>query len=173
MDRGSEFLAELDRLTTEVEIVYRTLVLPGWLGPNHGMPGTLYGYMMGTFARIDLLSAYWRGIFKEQSERMVSFMTNYMDTQCQANSPAVQSWRHKLMHTSAPRELQDPVSGLTHRWLLHWGHEHLPREQHFAFRPGGSNLNLSLIGLLANTRHAANVYLTQPKTVPQLAQDYE
>ena len=173
MDRGSQFLAELDRLSIEVDIVYRTLVLPGWLGPNHGMPDTLYGYMMGTFSRIDLLSAYWRGTFQEQSERMVSFMTEHMNTQRQANSLAVQFWRHKLMHTSAPRELQDTVSGLTYRWLLHWGDEHLPREQHFEFQSGGASLNLSLIGLIDNTKQAASSYLAQLKRLPQLAQNYD
>ncbi len=173
MDRGSQFLAELNRLTNEVEIVYRTLVLPGWLGSNHGMPDTLYGYIMGTFSRIDLLSAYWRGTFNDQSERMVSFMTTYMNTQRQANSLAVQFWRHKLMHTSAPRELHDPVSGVTYRWLLHWGDEHLPREQHFEFQAGGANLNLSLVGLLENTRQAGTIYLTELKTLPLLAQRYD
>ena len=96
-----------------------------------------------------------------------------MNTQRQANSLAVQFWRHKLMHTSAPRELQYPVSGLTYRWLLHWGDEHLPREQHFEFQSGGASLNLSLIGLIDNTKQAASSYLAQLKRLPQLAQNYD
>ena len=173
MSRGSHLIAELDRLATEVDIVYRAIVLPGWLGPHHGMPDTLYGYMMGTFARIDLLSAHWQGTFREQSNRMVSFMTNYMNTGRDANSLAVQFWRHKLMHTSAPRELKDPVSGITYRWLLHWGDEHLPREQHFRFQPNGTNLNLSLIGLIDNTRQAASDYIAQLNSTPQLVENYD
>ena len=107
MHQGEHNLQELDRLAAEAEIVYRDLVLPGWQGPRHGMPDTLYGYTMGLFARMDLMSAYWRGTFKDQSARMVSFMTTYVQPDRMANSVAVQTWRHKLMHTAAPRELKD------------------------------------------------------------------
>ncbi len=61
----------------------------------------------------------------------------------------------------------------TYRWLLHWGDEHLPREQHFKFQSGGANLNLSLIGLLENTRQAASAYLAQLNRLPQLTQNYD
>jgi hypothetical protein len=173
MVRGSQFMTELDRLSIEVDMVYRKLVLPGWNSATHGMPDTLYGYMMGTFARIDLLSAYWRGTFNDQSDRMVSFMTEYMATERHANSLAVQFWRHKLMHTSAPRELKDSTSPITYRWLLHWGDEHLPREQHFKLQPGGENLNLSLIGLLQNIKLAASIYFSQVQKIHSLAVNHD
>ena len=90
-----------------------------------------------------------------------------------ANSVAVQTWRHKLMHTAAPRELKDPQGGAPYRWLLHWGDEHLPREQHFQFQPGNHNLNLSLFGLIENTRAAVSGYLADLGASPQLSANYE
>ena len=173
MQQGGHILEELNRLAAEAEVVYRTIVLPGWNGLNHGMPDTLYGYMMGIFARIDLMSAHWRGTFNDQSARMVSFLTNYVQPDRNANSVAVQTWRHKLMHTAAPRELKDPHGGAPYRWLLHWGDEHLPRQQHFQFQTGNNNLNLSLFGLIDNTRTAATGYLAVLNASPQLAANSE
>lgn len=173
MQKGAHIIQELDRLGGEAEVVYRALVLPGWLGPNHGMPDTLYGYMMGVFARIDLMSAYWRGTFKDQSVRMVSFMTIYMQPDRTANSVAVQTWRHKLMHTAAPRELRDPQGGLPYRWLLHWGDDHLPRDHHFQFQPGNHNLNLSLFALIENARSAASAYIAALNASSPLSANYD
>jgi len=46
-----EFLAELDALRREAERVHAELVLPLWNDPvYHGLPQTLYGYMMATFS---------------------------------------------------------------------------------------------------------------------------
>lgn len=173
MQKGAHILQELDRLGGEAEVVYRTLVLPGWLGPKHGMPDTLYGYMMGVFARIDLMSAYWRGTFRDQSVRMVSFMTTYIQPDRTANSVAVQTWRHKLMHTAAPRELRDPHGGPPYRWLLHWGDDHLPRDHHFQFQPGNHNLNLSLFALIENSRYAASAYIADLNASSQLSANYD
>ena len=173
MQRGTHIVDELDRLAREADVVYRQLVVPGWLGPMHGMPDTLYGYMMGVFARIDLVSAYWKGTFDKQSARMVSFMTDYAQPDRKANSVAVTTWRHKLMHTAAPRELKDPQGGAPYRWLLHWGDEHLPREQHFQFQAGNHNLNISLFGLIDDARAAAISYLTDMNASPRLAAKYE
>lgn len=173
MQKGAHIVQELERLAGEAEMVYRTLVLPGWLGPRHGMPDTLYGYMMGVFARLDLMSAYWRGTFKDQSTRMVSFMTAYVQPDRIANSVSVQVWRHKLMHTAAPRELKDPNGGAPYRWLLHWGDDHLPRNQHFQFQPGNNNLNLSLFALIENTRSAGFAYLAGLSASSQLSANYD
>ena len=122
------------------------------------MPDTLYGYMMGVFAKVDLLSAHWRGTFDGQGKRMVSFMDTYMQPDHIANSVAIQVWRHKLMHTSSPRTLHDPNTNAKYPWLLHWGDEHLPRDQHFKFQ-SGTTLQLSLMGLIDNLRSAATTYL--------------
>lgn len=173
MQRRAHIIQELDRLCGEAETVYQTLVLPGWLGPKHGMPDTLFGYMMGVFARVDLVSAYWHGTFNNQSRRMVSFMTTYMQSDPIANSVAVQIWRHKLMHTAAPRELIDTQGGAPFRWLLHWGDDHLPRGQHFHFQDGNHNLNLSLFALIENTRCAAAAYIANMRNSTQLTVNYD
>jgi len=106
-DLGKELIGSIDRLEQEVDAVYRKLVLPTWGGDPHGLPETLYGYMMGVFARIDLVSAHWRGTYDGQTQRMVQFMDRYFCTNHKANSVAVQMWRHKLMHTAKPRYLRD------------------------------------------------------------------
>jgi hypothetical protein len=159
MKRGERLLPELERLAAEVETVYRSLVLEGWTGPQHGLPDTLYGYMMGAFARVDLYSAHWQGSSASQSKRMVSFMSTYMHADRFANSIAVHFWRHKLMHTASPRPLRNTKTGTTHLWLLHWGDEHLPRDQHFKFQAGDKVLNLSLVGFVADLRIALGKYL--------------
>ena len=159
MPRGEQLCSELNRLAAEVDTVLQTLVIPGWGGPHHGLPDTLYGFLMGTFSRIDLYSAYWKGNFDRQSVRMVDFMVLYMNVGHAEATLALYFWRHKLMHTSAPRELYGATTGRGYRWLLHWSDEHLPREQHFQFQPNGQILNLSLVGLIDNTKQALNSYL--------------
>ena len=173
MNRGSHLIPEMDRLALEVQLVLKTLVLPGWLGPQHGMPDSLYGYIMGVFSRVDLMSAYWRGGFATQSTRMVDFMTTYMQPDRRINSILVQVWRHKLMHTSSPRELKDEQAGFTYRWLLQWGDEHLPRDQHLKFQSNGENLNLSLVGLIEDVRQAARHYLSELTSSPALEANYD
>lgn len=159
--RGAVLVADLQRLKRESVAVYETLVLPGWGGPQHGLPDTLYGYIMGLLARIDLASAHWMGNEKDQSIRMVDFMTKYMNRDRRVNSVLVQVWRHKLMHTASPRVLVDRQRGLTYRWLLHWGDEHLPREQHLRFQPNGEIVNLSLFGLIDDIDRALSNYLAE------------
>jgi hypothetical protein len=164
MLRGDHLPVELQRLADEANTVLNALVLPGWGGPRHGMPDTLFGYMMSLFARIDLYAAYWRGSFAGQSLRMVDFMEEYMSVGRTEASLALQFWRHKLMHTSAPRELRDPLKAQSYRWLLHWSDEHLPREQHFKLQGNGLILNLSLVGLIDHTQLALSAYLSALRT---------
>lgn len=173
MTRGDQLIPEIDRLAGEVALVYKELVLPGWNGAQHGLTNTLFGYMMCTFSRIDLISAYWRGTFDKQTEGMVSFMERYMNPDRRANSLAVQVWRHKLMHTSSPREIRDQKKDLTYRWLLHWGDDHLPREQHFKFQPGGLVLNMSLSGLIDDTRTATEKYQAELAGNSVLERNYD
>jgi hypothetical protein len=152
------FEEDINRLSHEADLIYRQLVLPGWGGPDHGMVSTLYGYVMSAFALIDNLSAHWRGSENEQSRRMVAFMTKYMHLNHHINSLAVQIWRHKLMHTASPRQLVDNNTGKTFRWLLHWGDEHLPRDQHFKLQAAEAIFNMSLFGLLENIEQAIRKY---------------
>jgi hypothetical protein len=149
---------DLYRLTHEADMIYQQVVLPEWGGPNHGMPSTLYGYIMSAFAHIDLVSVHWHGSKELQSQRMTTFMTSYMHPEHNINSLAVQMWRHNLMHTGAPRQLVDSKSGRTFRWLLHWGDEHLPRDQHFKLQTAEPIFNMSLFGLLDDIEHANDKY---------------
>ena len=90
-DIGSELLMSLEALDREVKEVYRTLLLPTWGSELHGLPDALYGYMMGVFARVDLVSAYWSGSYAgNQTKRMVDFMDRYLQTDHEANDVAVQ-----------------------------------------------------------------------------------
>ena len=162
-DLGSELIGSVDRLAREVEEVYRKLVLPTWGGDLHGLPDALYGYMMGVFARIDLVSAHWQGTYKgDQTQRMIQFMDRYFGTNHEANSVAVQMWRHKLMHTAQPRYLRDSETGILYQWLLHWESE-LPQEQHFTFTITADSriLNLRLDYLITDLRRAVERYRTE------------
>jgi hypothetical protein len=49
-------LADIACFKQEALAVHDTLVLPTWMGSLHGFNQTLYGYMMGAFSFIDLLS---------------------------------------------------------------------------------------------------------------------
>ncbi len=158
-DRGDFLLDELTRLTFEAQTVYRELVLPGWGGPRHGMPDTLFGYVAGAFARTDLASALWKGSGSNDSRRMVDFLTHFASVGRREASVAVNIWRHKLVHTSAPRVVHDRTTGQDLHWLLHWGDEHLPRSDHFRFQSNDVVLNLSLFGLLETLRTALVAYV--------------
>ena len=151
--------------------------MPGWGGPQHGFPETLYGYMMAVFAKIDLLSAFWRGDEKRLTERMSQFLDLYFPGTHTAHSLAVQVWRHKLMHTASPRILfgRDPGNKRTYRWLLHW-RDHLPREQHWWLletTTGECILNLALLYLVADIRAAAMQYLREMKTSVDLQRRHD
>lgn len=153
-------LTKLNSFEREAQEVYKTLVLPYWEGEMHGFPYTLYGYMMTCFAHIDLLSAYWRGNKNGQTERMIAFMDKYISPNREANSVAVQMWRHKLMHTAEPRFLTNQTTGKVYKWLLHW-REHLPIEQHYIFQETSDSkiLNIGLIYLIEDTIRGVEKYL--------------
>lgn len=171
-----EHTAHIDALQREVKEVYSTLVLPHWGGELHGFPHTLYGYMMGLFARIDLLSAYWKGDASShgQTIRMIKFMDQYLSPNHEANSVAVQMWRHKLMHTSEPRHLHDHHTGKIYRWLLHWG-EHLPSHQHYTFAETSDSriLNIGLMYLIADLKNGIEKYLADLSASLALQENFQ
>lgn len=171
-----EHTAYIGALEREVEKVYTTLVLPHWGGELHGFPLTLYGYMMSVFARIDLLSAYWKGNTspRGQTKRMVDFMDTYISPNHEANSVAVKMWRHILMHTSEPHHVRNESTGKLYRWLLHWG-EHLPPDQHYTFAETSDSkiLNLGLIYLIADLKKGIEKYLIDLSAKPLLQSNYE
>lgn len=168
----SQICAELKRFKAEAHAVLESLLLPTWETELHGLPHTLYGYMMRAFSYIDLLSFYWTGPGSEsQTERMVDFMDRYMGYERQAHSVAVQLWRHKLMHTARPRRLNDSATGKSMYWLLQWYEQHLPRDQHFTFSDSGHqiNLNIGAIYLIEDIERAAASYFDELDSSNQLA----
>src|SRR3712207_2567957 len=99
----ADLLAPVESLEQEAALVFDQLVVPGWNGPLHGLPSTLYGYVMGVFGHIDLFSTYWRGSGADQPRRMVDFMLGYMWAERETCYVAVQMRRNALMHTGRPR----------------------------------------------------------------------
>lgn len=145
----NQLVGDVDALMREAELVYAELVLPHWgSAEHHGLPRTLYGYVMGSFSIVDLLSQH-RYSDPSQTTRMRRFLQDYMGASPDAAAVAVQLWRHALMHTANPRVLVEKASGRTFRWLLHW-REHLPRDQHMELQQtdGESILNIGLIYLV-------------------------
>jgi hypothetical protein len=139
----------------EVDLVYTTIVLPGWEGELHGLPRTLYGYMMATCSYVDLVSIYRYGVDGSQTERMRRLIVDYTGATAEAAAVCVQMWRHTLMHTANPRKLTETHSGKVYQWLLHWGPDHLPRDHHLRFQPGTQVLNVGLSYLLDDTMAAS------------------
>jgi hypothetical protein len=168
-----ELVVHIDQFEREVKAVYTSLVLPNWGKELHGFPQTLYGYMMAWFSRLDLISAYWQGNENNQTVRMIDFMDRYIFPCREANSVAVQMWRHKLMHTSEPRNLYDNA-GKPYRWLLHWW-EHLPIEQHYVLyeTPDCKILNIGLIYWIADLKRATDTYVSELELSSSLQQNYE
>lgn len=169
-------LAEIGRLEEEVKLVHNEIMLPRWNGPLHGLVQTLYSYVIMTFAHVDRASALWAGSdsAKGQTSRMVAFLDRYVSLNHEANSVAVQTWRHKLMHTARPRLLTNSATGKTYHWLLHWW-VHLPREQHYTFVDSGTRriLNVGLVYLIEDLRVGIVTYLDELAGSQDLQQKFD
>ena len=154
-----EFLDEVDQLLREGEAVFAGLVLPQWGGDLHGYPRTLYGLVMNSLALADRLSFYFapRPERGNQTERLRAFYRSVGAT-ADAAAAAVQIWRHTLMHTGLPGVVTDTETGISYRWLLHWGEPHLLREQHLtvaALSATDQVLNVGAIYLVEDLRREA------------------
>lgn len=169
----AEHLGKIDILSNEISAIYNDMVLSATYSKLNYMPFTLYGYMMGIFSRIDLLSSCWQGDSLNQTQKMISFMDRYFLTPHQANSLTIQEWRHSLMHTGEPRYLVDRKSNIKYRWLLQWSNE-LPRNQHFTFTETGDSiiLNLGLIYLVDDLKESTKRYLSDLETSIELQKKY-
>lgn len=139
----------LKALQAESLLVQDKLVNPGWNGELHGLPRTLYGYMMNCFTFIDLLSQYRQGSTSSQGQtkRMVAFMDDYLGYDPKANKVAVKLWRHTLMHTANPEVIWGEDSEIRYWWLLHWGPPYLPIEQHMHFQNRSTSEEILGVGL--------------------------
>lgn len=123
------------RLRWQATDAVRTLVLPNWGTERHGYDRLLYGVVHNAMALADRLSVYlWPELHdqRKQTQRLrLLFGTRTADKT--AAAVAVQLWRHTLTHFGDPVEINDPRTGVSYSWLLHWGSDHLPREQHLTF----------------------------------------
>jgi len=129
---------------------------------------------MWCFARIDLLSAYWKGSREKQSLRMVDFIEHYMGYSRNAASMALQMWRHNMMHTGYPRDLFDLKRNIGLTWLLHWGEEQMARSGHFVLT--GTNalkIDMSLFHLIEDLKLAQRKYLRDLSGNPQLIRNFQ
>ena len=136
---------QLIRFGKEARLVVEELVVPGWSGPLHGMSNVLYGCVMRCFSFIDLFSKYEAGGGRgSQTRRMIGFLVQRVGVAEQEADAAVRIWRHKLMHTAAPRPLLVRGTGQRIEWLLQWGPDHLPRNQHFRFHEHGDRRILAI-----------------------------
>lgn len=168
---------DLARLDHEIKEVFRQVVLPTWTGELHGLTGALYGYMMGALSRVDLYSCYWKGSTKprfggkSQTDWMVAFMERYMSPETEAHTVTIHLWRHKLMHTAKPRvHGREGYGGHHYYWLLQWGEEHLPREQHYTLTQEGARrkLTIGLTYLIEDLRQMAGGYFNEVASSPRL-----
>jgi len=168
---SAQLLHDLKQLTEESRTVYETVVKPAWDTGAHHYSATLYGYVMLAFSQIDVCSRLHDGdITKQQTGRMVNFLQNYLRRDVLADEIAVQLWRHTLMHTRRPRRLKHRRTGETFYYLLHWGADHLPRDQHYVITGdlGERKLNLALDHLLQDLAHVLDAYVSDLESSPSL-----
>lgn len=152
---------KIQDLHFEVAEAYEKLAKPNWSSYSRRYYLTLYGYVMYCFSSIDLLSYFWRGSAKDQTERMKDFMVRFMHYGEAESKLAVVMWRHKLMHTSEPRSLVGSKGRKRYTWLLHW-HTELPREHHMKFQDTDDSriLMMSLVNLVRDLETGLDEYLS-------------
>src|SRR5947209_6346801 len=111
-------LTDLRQLREEIQVIYDGQVLPNWGSAiRHGFPRTLYGYVMSTFAMVDVISLLEHGDRVKQTPRMRRLLVDRLRVDTHAAAVAVQMWRHTLMHTGNPGVLVDRQTGLRYQWL--------------------------------------------------------
>ncbi len=147
-----ETVGALDRLLWQTHDVVDLLVRPSWGTTKHGYDRLLYGVVMNTMALADRLSFY-RAPATHQTVRLRALFSE-MGADPEAAAVTVQMWRHSLVHTGDPLPFTDTGTGVKYLWLLHWGEEHLPREEHLTFSHGPEVRTLAFGALHA----AADLY---------------
>lgn len=164
-----ETVGTLDRLMRQTQDVVNLLVRPAWGSEKHGYDRLLYGVVMSTMALADRLSFY-RAPTTHQTDRLRALLLE-MGADAEAAAVTVQMWRHTLIHTGDPMPITNSATGTTYQWLLHWGEEHLPREQHltFANAQGVRVLAFGALHALADLHQAAARLLTAAENDDELA----
>lgn len=169
-------MGELHRLEHEAALVYGDMVLPRWNHERHGFASTLYGYVMNCFAFVDLLSRLSKPSIRNQTDRMVHFMEEHIAHRRLAHEIAIQMWRHALMHTGRPQRLIENSSQITYLWLLHWGREQLPRDQHMTLLDLSRDekvLNMALFYLIEDLLSGAERLFSEAHRDARLARTIE
>lgn len=85
--------------------------------------------VMYCFATLDYFSSCWAGwnrsgLRKDQTARLIDFMTKFLLYGRKEATLAVHFWRHKLMHTSEPRVLRNRNNDEVYRWRTGTGLDH-------------------------------------------------
>lgn len=167
----------LDEIEFETKLVYEQVVKPSLNQSErrNTLPNILHVSVMWCFARIDLLSAYWKGAGnrKRQSLRMVDFMEKYMAYPRDAASMALHMWRHNMMHTGYPRTLFSPkrVNSLT--YTLQWGEE-MDRSSHFVLAGGPTfRIEMALFYLIEDLKRGQEKYLLELSCDSAMVQKFE
>ncbi len=174
-----DLVEDLERFSREVGYVYEKAVFPTWHDRSglHGLSNTLYGYVMGVFARIDLFSQYWKGTMADegQADRMRDFMVKYVGYDKEPSYVSVQIWRHALMHTSRPRFWTNKRNGITYKYLIQWGEQHLPKNRHFTIDGSGSSrkLRIGLLFLIEDLKSGVSRYLNEVDTSTELGARFD
>jgi hypothetical protein len=136
-----ELMGEVEQLAFEVDTLWRGFKATDWHGNQRHFPYAHYGYLMATFARIDLVSRYCAGYDRPQTRRMIAFLNRYVHPGShEANGVAVQMWRHSLMHTGEGRRQLDLGSGKRYTWRLDFSPETLGRPHYTIYRDGHDGL---------------------------------
>lgn len=170
--RCRELYSELEAIHKEVNAFYDTIRPYERDGVNkelNNCPYSSLGYIMLCFSKIDLFSAYKYGdsttrgriCRKDQTERMIQYMLDYgIANDRKAANVAVQLWRHKLMHTSQPRKLEESAAGPIYSWLSQWTENQLPRSRHLTFVSAGQEniLQLCLTCLIEDVKSSFKKY---------------
>lgn len=162
--------SDLAQLAFEIDTLWTQFQATSFFGNNRNFPNAHYGYMMSIFARIDLLSRYWKGNKGNQTARMVAFLDTYVEPgEHDANVVAVQLWRHTAMHTAEARFLKEKKTGEIYTWRLDFGRrDSIPRYE-LSRHPHTGQMVLWLV----MTEFLEDVRLGQDQYLDDLEEDSE
>jgi hypothetical protein len=160
--------ADMDQLVFEIDTLWKQFQDTAFFGNSRNFPNAHYGYMMSLFARIDLLSRYWKGNNGDQTARIVAFLDKYVAPgKHDANKVAVQLWRHTAMHTAEARFLEDQRTSDIYTWRLDFGRrDGIP---HYEFSPHPHNGQMVL--WLVMTEFVRDLKVGQERYLDDLEKD--
>lgn len=176
----SRLRARIDSLRSDIHRCFWPIGDPGAPAPAP-FPALMY-----CFATLDYLSSFWRGWNKadptpppnkeNQTQRMTEFLVTFLLYPRKESRIAIDFWRHKLMHTSEPRQLRSkPPLTEVYEWLAGVGVQSHMFLQPISGRPGnfilGFDCNASVRDLDAGVFGPAG-YFPELRVSPALQQKY-